>query len=291
MSDTTNMGPQLLLPRNLGALAKCTAKGEQLRYGATTGVQLEATTDGYRATVTDGRQLVTVEGTHPADREQYPTWPALASAPNSGTCNVIGGSDWAAAFKAIPKQGRAFRKPILDNLAVVLGSDVTTLASTDLSGTNVAQPINLTRLVTKDGARDKQPDQRFPNWRHVMPIKAPVFSIAVDPSILIQVLTTVREFTAEDTKRVNLEFFHPDHPFRITASTTEQKCTAVIVPLTISPTAPKRKHSTSCYLPEKLPAVLRTVAQLMRVWTVDGRPMIEERCKRAHVALTAKYLS
>ncbi len=216
MSD--NPACTLLLPKNLACLAKLTAKGEQIRFGATQGVQLSRTKLGYSAVATDGRVAAMVEGEPEHDAADYPGLSALASAPNSAASSIVPAKEWANAFKTAPKEGR-HGKPILSNVACVMGNDITTLASTNLETVNVQTPRNL--------------DGRFPNIKQVIPARNAVVTVAVDPKLLASVLLAAAEFTTDESKRVDLTIYPNNAPIAVRCQNASQKFTGVVVPLTV----------------------------------------------------------
>lgn len=183
-----------LLPPNLAALADLTAK-ESSRY-AMTGVHLRLHGDNtYRAMATDSKFAAIVAG--PCDdADQFPAIPALAAAPNGATEGLIPAATWRAALKAAPK--KAHYKPVLRNVAVVLGTVEATFASTDLEATNVVP----TRLV----------EGRFPPLPDIMPVPAAAkATIAVDPARLATLLKTAAAFCppadSAGGPRVTLELY------------------------------------------------------------------------------------
>jgi hypothetical protein len=197
----------------VSALGKLCAKENERRYGATTGVRIERTEKGYRACATDGRVLGIVTG--PCDDPAaYPHIPALSSAPNSASSAVLSVKALDSACKAIPKR---YGKPILGNLAVVLGETVSTLASTDLSSQSVSQPQNL--------------EGRFPAVEHVMPAGAPVVTFSVDPKLLIALLTAAQAFTNDESKRVTFSVYAKNAPIKVDCDNDAQHFTGLIVPL------------------------------------------------------------
>jgi hypothetical protein len=181
-------GPALL-PANLGVLAELTAREGHARFGATTAIQLHLTGHGtYTASATNGRVAGIVTGAC-EDGANYPAIPALASAPNGEHEALIPAGEWKAAFKAVPR-GRKASRPVLTNVAVVLGKDVTTLASTDLDTTSVRQPRNV--------------DGRFPLLSSCYPEGPPAATVTVDPAYLIEVLKAAAAIAGPEG-RVTLE--------------------------------------------------------------------------------------
>ncbi len=274
----------MLLPRNLAALAKCADKNGTARY-AVSGVQLERTDYGYRASATDCKSLAIVEG--PAeDTTGYPLIPALMTAPNSATTAIIGAKFWTDAFKTLPK---ARYKPILGKLAVVLGENISTLASTDLEQDRVSTPRNM--------------EGRFPNVQDCIPTsKTCTAKVRIDANRLASLLGIAADFATDDGYAgVTLEF-HGEKPMVIRAANAEgQKFTGVIVPLNAED---KPKRQTGKGVNPHLCDTLRTIARLSAVWyahanayqTCPGNARgahrdIMQRCQKAHANLTQKYLS
>lgn len=207
-----------LLPANLGPLAELAGRESQ-RY-STTGVRLTLCGDNtYRAEVTDGRKAATVTGDC-EDADQYPHLEAIASAPDGETRSVVPASDWRAAFKGVGK-GKVVRgKPILANVAVVMGKEVTTLASTDLERVQAAQPRNV--------------DGHFPDLASLMdgvdaePMGS---SVNVDARDLIDLLKAALA-VAGDTGRVTLELRGAGTPVVVRARRQGQRFDGLLMPLT-----------------------------------------------------------
>jgi hypothetical protein len=208
--------PHLLLPRNLGAVAKLANKDPHARYFATTAVQLEQMGPQYRATATDGKRLITVTGTS-ENPETYP-WqgiPALAHADNGATIAHISARDWQAAFKTIPTRCR----PGLEHVAVTMAENSVTMATTDLERSNVQTPRNVAG--------------RFPDWQRVFPTSKPVVTIRIDPKLLAETLTTVATFTDAEAPAVSLIVYPKGAPVEIQAKNADGQTTrALVVPLT-----------------------------------------------------------
>ncbi|HMF19633.1 MAG TPA: hypothetical protein VKE98_20670, partial [Gemmataceae bacterium] len=116
----TPLPQKLLLPANLAVLVKAAAREQHCRFGATTGIRLAATRDGYQAEATNGRILARVKGAMPFDPQDYPDVPALASAPQGETVGTIPAEVWSKAFKGVPRRPV---KPVLGTVAAVLGKD------------------------------------------------------------------------------------------------------------------------------------------------------------------------
>src|SRR5205807_80318 len=127
-----------LLPGNLAALSKLTADAQHTRFGATCGVRLAKTTDGYLVEATNGRVAGAVTGPMP-NAEEYPRAHILESAPDGANEAVVPAEAWAKAFKQIPLPRITKQTPILANLGVAMGKANTTLVTTDLDSDKVQQ--------------------------------------------------------------------------------------------------------------------------------------------------------
>jgi hypothetical protein len=207
---------KLLLPANLAVLVKAAAREQHCRFGATTGIRLTATPDGYQAEATNGRILARVKGAMPFDPQDYPDVPALQSAPQGETVGTIPAEVWSKAFKGVPKRPV---KPVLGTVAAVLGKDQATLVSTDLENANVQSP----RLV----------EGRWPNSDQVFPKGKPRFTLNVDAKLLIDLLQVAMAFSSQDhNHKVTMEFHDRNQPFAIrTKSDDGQEFSGLIVPL------------------------------------------------------------
>ncbi len=218
--------PQLLLPRNLSALAALAAK-ESSRY-TNQAVQLNAYAEGaYKATATDGKVAGVIEGTPEVKPEEYPSIPALASAPNGAVLAIIPVADWKAAFKAITKL--TVVKPLFHHLAVVMGERETTLVSTDLGAVNVLTARN---VVREDGT-----PAQFAPVEEVFPRTKATAGFWVDPAQLIRLLTAA---AAVNPMRVHVQVYHAIgdevvRPVRVDAQaeSSDQTFRGVVMPLSI----------------------------------------------------------
>lgn len=221
-----------LLPVSLAPIASICATEGQVRFGATTGVKIDIATadDGaqFTAVATDGRRLLRVIGTCDqakptgADASQYPDLPAVASAPNGQLGAIVPAKEWTKIFRDAEKLTRK-TKPILRNVAAVFGEKVSTFCATNLEIDSTSTP--------------RQLDGRFPNTNQVIPIfseaRPPVYEIAVDPSILAELLETVAKLGTDcEAKRVTMSFQNPTEPFTIRGHAPDLEVLGVIVPLT-----------------------------------------------------------
>lgn len=204
-----------LLPANLGILSTLCA-GSSYRYSMT-GVKVKFHEGTYEAMATDGKYAAIVTGTC-EDGTQYPSVAALHSAPNGATEAVVNAPHWKEAFRGIPKGRFAKSKPILANVAVVVGENVTTLATTDLDQDRVSQPRNL--------------EGRFPDVQGVFPKDAPRATICVNPKLLITLLKAAVEFAEEGSERVSIELREATSPVVVTSEKGDQKFRGILMPLT-----------------------------------------------------------
>lgn len=184
-----------LLPTSLAPLATACAKDNN-RFGATNGVQLTVDNDGnFIAAATDGRQLIRVQGTcdTSAAPNVYPSIPALDASPNGETSAVIPAKDWKDIFTQAAKLTGKKCKPILKNVPVVIGKEVTSFAATNLESSMFQQPRNI--------------DGRFPNHGQIIPPTESAWAaVRVDPWLLADLLTAVAKMgTTDDACCVTLE--------------------------------------------------------------------------------------
>jgi len=166
------MSKVLLLPPNVAKIASVAAKDQHGRYGATTGIQVSRRDDKYRIEATNGRVAAIITGT-PDQAEDYPTCPFLQAAPNGAASAVVPASIWSKGFRDLPKRTAA--KPILANLAVVLGKERITLSSTDLETDRAVQP----RVV----------EGRFPEIDRIIPKGKPKATACVSIAELRSLLS------------------------------------------------------------------------------------------------------
>jgi hypothetical protein len=205
----------LLLPANLGELARL-AGDDRARF-ALSGVHLVRGPEGYRAEATDGQALAVVTGT-PDDAALYPDLPGLAQAPNGATEALVPAKEWRRAFRAAPR-GRLVRaKPVLGNVAAVLGETVTTLASTDLDCTSLAQPRNV--------------EGRFPDAEKVLAgRKKAGVKVTVDAALLAEFLKVAAAFSPDGGGRVTLELAGDGAPLRVGTGNGRQTFRGLVMPL------------------------------------------------------------
>lgn len=222
----------LLLPKNLEALARLTCKssGDDHRY-ALECVRVEHQADRYTACATNGRVLGLVRGT--ADSaDDYPAVPALTAAPNGQTAALVSRDDWTRAFRTVPMSRRTSAKPILRNVACVMGRGVATLGTTDLETQSVV-------------ASHVDANRRYPNPADVLPTGEPTLTVTVDPTYLAELLTVAAQYTTDAEAAVTLEFRtkrdrngQTRHaPVVVRAANGTQEFTGLLVPLDRQPVA------------------------------------------------------
>jgi hypothetical protein len=215
-ADPTKPTPRklLLLPRNLAKIAKCAAQ-ECHRYSIT-GVRLVSTEQGYLCEATDGRMLGRVTGPLPANPDQYPAGPGLTTAPNGCTESVIPRDAWTQAFKTLP---RKTLRPITQNLAVVLGSPVTTLGTTDDVKATVTPVNNL--------------EGRWPPSDSILPTKESKATICFNADYLLQLIEVAREFgqkSDDSNPYVVLDVYGKDQAMQVRSVNDAQRFTGLIMP-------------------------------------------------------------
>lgn len=207
-----------LLPLNLGALAPLV--GDVGRHSLS-GVHLTVSDTGYVAEVTDGKVLLRVAGDNPPGKDDYPAIPSLASAPDDATDAVIPAKQWQGAFRDAAKlKLRRTSKPILRNVAVAIGRDTTTLASTDCDRNNLATSQNLAG--------------RYPDCVHTIDDagKNVKVRIAVDPARFARLLEAASNFI-EDGASVTLDISDATHPIVLRAANAAgQSLIGLLMPMT-----------------------------------------------------------
>lgn len=210
-----------LIHNHLSKLADCCLAGTHNRFSATTGVNLECKEHGYTAVATDGRRMIVVEGEYPPVSDEFPKMPTLDAAPNGKTQAVIPAKAWRETMSKAAKATKKAVKPILrENVAVVMGEQVTTFGATDMEQETVATARNV--------------DGRFLNWRCVMPDESKAKAvISFDPKLMAELLTAVASIGCDDEyKRVELRLYGDHAPMTITSrSPNRPHTTGVLVPL------------------------------------------------------------
>ena len=230
-----------LLPFSIARLAEhADVKGSASRF-ALNGVMVEFGSDNtFKATATDTKQLVHVEGQCVAPPDEYPASciPALAHSPNGASKALIPSSFWRESFQKAKKLTRKAHQTALKSVAVVAGDKTTTMAATDIDSATCDTTLNLEgrfapyediiRKANRDGDR--------------------VLKVAVDPKLLISVLATIADFNDEDSIRAELVFRFSDpepegdnvekpaeivieKPFLVQAQNQTSKLTGLVMPL------------------------------------------------------------
>ncbi len=205
---------KFLLPKNLGALSKlCSTEVARYALGA---VNILCTQDNtYHVQATNGRYAGIVTGPC-ADATEYPSIPALDSAPNGELGALIPGKDFEQACKAVPA-GRKIFRPILRNLACVFSKNQSTLASTDISSANVSSPLNV--------------DGRFPSIGDAIPTSPPDAVVSIDANLMIRLLQVASQFADGDNCRVTLEI-RKDKPIVLHCGNSDgQSFVGILMPL------------------------------------------------------------
>lgn len=214
--ETAKAHTPILLPQNLGTIAKLASK-DRGRFGATLGVRLTVTEDSYLAEATNCSYLGRVTGPL-EDSTEYPSIPSIESAPNGKAESIVPAKDWVDAFRSVSK----YVKPILRNVAAVIGENVTTLATTDLDSVKVAQPKNC--------------DGRFPGSELILKDlekTQPELTIKVNAKLLRELLEVAMAYTEDGHESVDLEFRGPTSIMVVRSKNCQgQKFTGLLVPLT-----------------------------------------------------------
>ncbi len=124
---------------------------------------------------------------------------------------------WTNAFKSLPR--RKVAKPILGNLAAVIGKEVTTFGSTDLESAKVTQPRNV--------------EGHFPMVDEVLPKKQPVCRFRIDAKLFAELLAVASQFSPDGGAGVDIDVFDKDGkvPIMVRAKNDTQEFTGVIMPL------------------------------------------------------------
>lgn len=196
----------LLLPKCVASVSKLCAT-ENPRH-AITGVRVTDPGDGtFRVDATDGHVAAIVTG--PCDdTKKYPHIDDLARAPDWYAGGVIPSSDWNAVFKSVPKH-RQHAPTIYQNVAVVVGKDQATLATTEGNDATVIAP----QLV----------QGRFPAIDDVFPSKKPASIITIDARYMRSIMDVVCSVTVDDEKpTVTLEIIDADSPITFRAVNKEK---------------------------------------------------------------------
>lgn len=190
------------------------ASTDETRY-IINSVLLEETKEGLRTVATDGRMLAMVEDVMESkakDPTEYPANVIPATAPNGAVSAVVPTQAIKDAVKSIPKSKNL---PILQNVALVMGKEVTTLATTDLENPKVITARNI--------------DAQYPNYKQVIPKDDPKdFTISFDPARMIKAAQIAKDFGLYHMK---MQFTSDLNPVKITGEINGQKLTVVLMPL------------------------------------------------------------
>jgi hypothetical protein len=223
----------LALPASLAQLTRCA--GEESRYSLA-GVQLTDPGGGqYKATVTDGRRLVHVQGYCPETKNEPPG--ELGCPPDVPV--YVPSDAWNTIFRFAPKLLGYQRSQYGEKTAPV----------------RVAR-LNDGRVLLSSKDRTLTTDQlggKFPDWRQVLPKGKPVAVVSVQPKLLAETLTALGSMLGDEFQRVTLCFFGPNRPIGLVAKNSVACIDALLMPLTTDepkpapapPPAPRRP------LPEK----------------------------------------
>jgi DNA polymerase III sliding clamp (beta) subunit (PCNA family) len=192
-------------------LTRCAAD-DQGRYSMN-GVQVRDPGDGTFCCVsTNGRYLLIARGISLGDERGH-----LGCPPDRPI--VVPTVAWNEAFRKVPQlldQPRGSNKPKTVKVA--------------LEGTKVRLSSN-ERSFTCD-----QIDGRFPDWTQVLPKRGPAFTIYVNPDLLVDILTAVKQMIGEQ-KKVTLAFWTDAEPMAVVAKSAETGLCidGLVMPLTPSP--------------------------------------------------------
>ena len=245
----------LALPASLAALTRCAAD-DQARYSMA-GVHLTDPGGGqYKATVTDGRRLIHVQGYCPETKNDPPG--ELGCPPDVPV--MVPRDAWDTMFRFAPKlasyQRSTYLRPGEKNAPVRVArlSDGRLLLS------------SLDRTLTTE-----QLDGKFPNWHQVMPKGKPVAVVSVQPKLLAETLTAMAAMLGDEFQRVTLCFFKPGEPIGLVAKNSQACIDALLMPLTPDDPkpAPRYQPPTATPLPDKLEpqaSVGETVEEYFREW-------------------------
>lgn len=211
------------LPLSVAPLCEIADKREGTRW-AVTGIQVEDLGGRFRATATDTKRLVIVEGPDAVPASRYPESAGLAAAPNTAVKGLVPREVWKAVFAGAKKGTKRFQT-VTQCVAVKLGESVATLASTDGAGSS---PVSTSGLV----------EGRFPPVDDVM--KTPrkkrgkgAIVVHLDPTLVGDTLKTIGKMMP-DGRHVRVEFFDQSKPFLVEGlGESDEKIEAAIMPMAI----------------------------------------------------------
>lgn len=209
----------LFIPRSLCALKRMVAKSEHARFGATTGIHLWTADGMYRAEATDGRRAIVVQGMVP---ETTPNWPGLKEVPDDAFETVLSPKDL--------EKGCKVGDEYLQKTFGVIG--MATKGSQVLMG--VGEDCIVTRPL----------EGRFPDIQNVIPRKAPLYSVPVDPRLLAEALLTIADLLPEGSQGVDLFYYGEGFPIGLCAHNAETGAMidALVVPLTVQKQSEPQPH-------------------------------------------------
>jgi len=182
----------LALPASLAAITRCA--GDSSRYSMSCVEVADPGGGQYKATVTDGRRLLHVQGHCPVDRGKITDRGELGTPPDVPV--YCPRDSWDLMFRISPKlTGHARYAYASDKnmpVRILRQSDGRLLLS------------SAERTVTTD-----QVDGKFPNWRDVMPKDKPAAVVHVQPKLLAELLTSIASMLPDDNQRVAICLWHP----------------------------------------------------------------------------------
>lgn len=223
----------LVLPNNLKCLSSFTDDGAGARW-AIGGVQVEDAGKGqYVAAATDCKTLVIVEG-KAKKADEYPAVGALEGAPNGGTKGIIPAKLFAEVMADSAKKTKSCTRPILKTVAIQMS------APTGIYGAEGYDPgqavLGWTNLEQHSTPVTKLIEGRFPPYQDIIPKKAPLARIALDPEYIIrlgEVCKNMKPLVDKECCRVEVDFYGSHKPciFRFENPDMEQNVTVLIMPL------------------------------------------------------------
>lgn len=178
------------------------------------GVHLEETKQGLKAVATDGKILAIVEDVSAAIKvEDFPANVMPKDAENSAKSATVPTEAIESIIKALPKNKR-YGPPVLQSVAVIMGSKHTTLGVTDLESPTVKVATNIEGV--------------FPNHERVIPKGKPTLTIKFAPGLMIRACQIANSFGLDAMK---LEFTDNFSPVKITGNKNGQSLTVLVMPM------------------------------------------------------------
>lgn len=194
----------LFLPRTLCALKRIVARDEHSRFGATTGVLIEAVGDAmYTATATNGKQLLSVQGMCP---EKTPHWNAMQAATDEALETVLSIADFEKAFRV----GDEYLRKEFAVVGLATKGDSIYLGIGD------------------DMLHVRAVSGRFPKWRQVMPKGNPLYSVRLDPKMVADTMLALHDMGMES---VVLFYYGDGATLGLRASSEDHLIEGALVPL------------------------------------------------------------